>query len=61
MVKAHPASVKVILVLFSDRENLLLSTLDGHRVHSKQAQPLCFAPPCDILLRLRQWEPELCT
>ena len=43
MVKAHPASVKVILVLFSDRENLLLLTLDGHRVHGKQAQPLCFA------------------
>ena len=43
MVKAHPASVKVILVLFSDRENLLLLTLDGHRLHGKQAQPLCFA------------------
>eukprot|EP00964_Phaeocystis_antarctica_P081543 scaffold51014_cov29-Phaeocystis_antarctica.AAC.1 len=41
--KAHPASVKVILVLFSDRENLLLLTLSGHRVHGKQAQPLCFA------------------
>ena len=43
MVKAHPASVKVILLLFSDRENLLLLTLDGHRLHGKQAQPLCFA------------------
>ena len=42
-IKAHPASVKVILVLFSDRENLLLLTLDGHRLHGKQAQPLCFA------------------
>ena len=26
-----------------DRENLLLMTLDGHRLHGKQAQPLCFA------------------
>ena len=43
MVKAHPASVKVILLLFSDRENLLLLTLEGHRLHGKQAQPLCFA------------------
>ena len=41
MVKAHPASVKVILLLISDRENLLLLTLDGHRLHGKQAQPLC--------------------
>ena len=44
MVKAHPASVKVIVLLFSDRENLLLLTLDDHRLHGKQAQPLCFAP-----------------
>ena len=29
MVKAHPASVKVILVLFSDRENLLGVELAG--------------------------------
>ena len=43
MVKAHPASVKLIVLLFSDRENLLLLTLDGHRLHGKQAQPLCFA------------------
>ena len=40
MVKAHPASVKVILLLLSDREILLLLTLDGHRLHGKQAQPL---------------------
>ena len=40
---AHPASVKLIVLLFSDRENLLLLTLDGHRLHGKQAQPLCFA------------------
>ena len=30
MVKTHPASVRGILLLFSDRENLLLLTLDGH-------------------------------
>jgi hypothetical protein len=35
MVKAHAASVKVILLLFSDRENLLLLTLDGRRLHGK--------------------------
>eukprot|EP00964_Phaeocystis_antarctica_P022647 scaffold12595_cov65-Phaeocystis_antarctica.AAC.2 len=32
MVKAHPASVKLIVLLFSDRENLLLLTLDGQRL-----------------------------
>ena len=35
MVKTHAASVKVILLLFSDRENLLLLTLDGRRLHGK--------------------------
>ena len=40
MVKAHPASVKVILRIFSDRENILLLTLDRRRLHEKQAQPL---------------------
>ena len=40
----HPASVKVILLLFSDRENLLLLTLDGHRLHGKQARDAPYAP-----------------
>ena len=40
MVKAHPSSVKVIILLFSDREILLLLTLDRRRLHEKQAQPL---------------------
>jgi hypothetical protein len=35
MVKAHAASVKAVLLLFSDRENLLLLTLDGRRLHGK--------------------------
>jgi hypothetical protein len=30
-----PSCVKVILLLFSDRENLLLLTLDGRRLHGK--------------------------
>merc|ERR1712194_627256 len=38
MVKAHPASVKVILLLFSDRENLLLLTL-GWAPTAQQAGP----------------------
>ena len=42
MVKAHPASVKVIPLLFSDRENLFLLTLDGHRLHGK-SRPSLFA------------------
>ena len=35
MVKAHAASVQVILLLFSGRGNLLLLTLDGRRLHGK--------------------------
>ena len=40
LVKAHSASVKVTILLFSDREILLLLTLDGRRLHEQQAQPL---------------------
>ena len=40
MVKAHPSSVKMTILLFSDREILLLLTLDRRRLHEKQAQPL---------------------
>jgi len=37
--------VKVILLLFSDRESdLLLLTLDGHRLHGKQARDAPYAP-----------------
>ena len=32
--------MKVTILLFSDREILLLLTLDGRRLHKQQAQPL---------------------
>ena len=41
--------------LFTNRENLLLLTLDGHLLHGKQAQPLCFArdaPRCSHRVQL---------
>ena len=40
LVKAHSSSVKMTILLFSDREILLLLTLDRRRLHKKQAQPL---------------------
>ena len=45
-IKAHPASVKVILLRFSDRELLLLMTLDDHGLHAKEATPLCLRKMC---------------